>query len=132
MHRFTDGINEHISDYKVLIIDNIGLLSSVYKYGNIAYIGGGFGSGIHNTLEAAVFGMPIVFGPKYRMFKEANDLINLKAAFSITNLIDLKVVFDKIKSDKASLENTSLISKNYVRNNTGATDLILNHIQHFL
>ena len=132
VHRFTDGINENISQYKVLIIDNVGLLSSLYKYGNVAYIGGGFGSGIHNTLEAAVFGMPVVFGPKYSMFQEANDLINLKAAFSITNLADLILVFDKIKSDQAFMENTSLISKKYVKNNTGATNLILNHIQNFL
>ena len=73
------------SSFQILIIDNIGLLSSLYQYGNIAYIGGGFGAGIHNTLEAAAFGLPVIFGPRYEKFQEAKDLIALQAASSISD-----------------------------------------------
>lgn len=72
---------EVIRSAQVLIIDNIGMLSSLYGYGNVAYIGGGFGAGIHNTLEAATYGIPVIFGPKYHKFQEAKDLIECGAGF---------------------------------------------------
>src|SRR5699024_10009741 len=77
-------------DAKILIIDNIGMLSSIYQYGEIAYIGGGFGAGVHNTLEAAAFGLPVIFGPNYDKFKEIKDLIRIKSGFCVTNAEDLK------------------------------------------
>ena len=80
----------HISDYKVLIIDSIGLLSSVYKYGVVAYVGGGFGVGIHNILEPAVFGLPVIFGPEHQKFREAADLKLLGGAWPVNNYRQLE------------------------------------------
>lgn len=108
----------------VLIIDNVGMLSSLYQYGKIAYIGGGFGSGIHNTLEAAAFGAPILFGPNYTKFQEAKDMIALGAGFSIKDATELKVLLDKFKSP-VYLKNSGEIAARYVNSHTGATDLIL-------
>ena len=117
-----------IDNYQVLIIDSIGLLSSLYQYGNIAYIGGGFGVGIHNILEAATFGMPIVFGPNYKKFKEAVDLISNGGAFSITNFSELKSTFNNLISDKKLLKNSSENSKNYVAKNVGSTKIIIKKV----
>jgi 3-deoxy-D-manno-octulosonic-acid transferase len=114
------------SEYNVLIINNIGMLSSLYKYGKIAYIGGGFGAGIHNILEAAVFGKPIVFGIKYQKFKEATDLIALKGAISISNFQEIEIAFNNFLTDHKLLDITSEISKNYVFNNSGALKIIYN------
>ena len=75
----------NVKELKLLIIDNIGSLASIYKYADVAYIGGAFGSGLHNILEAAVYGCPIVFGPKYHNFPEATDLISIGGAKSISN-----------------------------------------------
>lgn len=124
---FSQAEESTIDKYEVLIIDSIGLLSSLYQYGNIAYIGGGFGIGIHNTLEAATFGMPIVFGPNYKRFKEAVDLISKGGAFSITSYSELKQIFDQF-SDKDYLEKTSEISKNYVAKNVGSTKFIIKKV----
>src|ERR1700761_7645046 len=85
---------------QTLIIDNIGMLSSLYQYGDMAYIGGGFGAGIHNTLEAAAFGLPVIFGPNYEKFKEAKDLIALQAGFSISNENELKKAVAYLMKDE--------------------------------
>ncbi len=122
---YSDMENSIPKDYDVLIINNIGLLSSLYKYANIAYIGGGFGVGIHNILEAATFGKPIVFGPKYKKFKEAVDLINLEAAFSISNYVEFESIFNRFLTDNKYLEKTSEISAKFVQNNAGAVKKIL-------
>jgi 3-deoxy-D-manno-octulosonic-acid transferase len=100
----------------------------MYQYGNIAYIGGGFGVGIHNTLEAATFGMPIVFGPNYKRFKEAVDLIYRKGASSITNYCELKDNFDRLIEDENYLKKTSEISKKYVEENIGSTKFIIKKV----
>jgi 3-deoxy-D-manno-octulosonic-acid transferase len=121
-------LTSHISHLNVLIIDNIGMLSSLYQYGNIAYIGGGFGAGIHNTLEAAAFGLPVIFGPNYARFKEANDLIALKAGFSINDEDSLKAITNKLISDEAFLISAGEKIKNYVKENTGATKAIVDYI----
>ncbi len=115
-------------DFDVLIIDNIGMLSSLYRYGQVAYIGGGFGKGIHNTLEAATFGLPILFGPNYLKFQEAKDLIALGGAFSISNLNELKLKLDELFSNAAPLRAAQKIAGDYVKNNIGATELIITHI----
>lgn len=112
---------------QVLIIDNIGLLSSLYQYGSIAYIGGGFGTGIHNTLEAAAFGIPVIFGPKYEKFQEAKDLISLNAAISIRNENELLDAFKSLLTNKRSGD----AAKNYVISKTGSTDQIINYIQKY-
>lgn len=120
--------NTSINDFDVLIIDSIGILSSLYQYGNIAYIGGGFGVGIHNILEAATFGLPIIFGPNYTKFKEAVDLVEEKGAFPIQNYNGLKGALNLLLNDKTELKNTSEISKNYVEKNVGSTKLIVKKV----
>ena len=114
---------------QVLVIDNIGLLSKLYQYGNLAYIGGGFGTGIHNTLEAAAFGLPVIFGPVYHKFKEAQDLIGLQAGFSIINEASLQSTVSKLMKDKNFYAEASAKAKNYTRQNTGATEIICNYIR---
>ena len=119
-------VNEkEIHNYQVLIIDSIGLLSSLYQYSNVAYIGGGFGVGIHNILEAATFGMPIVFGPNFKKFKEAIDLIQNGGAFSIAKFDELESIFNHLIFDKKLLNKTSEICKKYVEKNVGSTKFII-------
>ena len=113
----------------ILIIDNIGMLSSLYQYGDIAYIGGGFGAGIHNTLEAAAFGLPVIFGPAYHKFKEANDLITLQGGLSINNESELKVTMAFLLEDGERYKSIRQSVKDYVRDNTGATSTIVDHIK---
>jgi 3-deoxy-D-manno-octulosonic-acid transferase len=127
-HLTTHPVNFRDSRMKILIIDNIGMLSSLYQYGDIAYVGGGFGAGIHNTLEAAAFGLPVIFGPNYSKFKEAHDLIDLKAGFSIIDEVDLKETTDKLANDEAFYKNACIKSKDYVKDNTGATKTIIDQL----
>lgn len=112
----------------VLIIDNIGMLSSLYQYGNLAYIGGAFGSGLHNVLEAAAFGMPVIFGPKYDRFPEAKDLIERRAGFSIENFNDLQKIMQTLQDD-TKRKTAGEAAKKYIAENTGATSLIIDHIK---
>jgi 3-deoxy-D-manno-octulosonic-acid transferase len=113
---------------QTLIIDNIGMLSSLYHYGDIAYIGGGFGAGIHNTLEAAAFGLPVIFGPKYDKFKEAKDLIALQTGFSISNEAELKSTVAFLTEDEQRRLSISKKIKDYVKEHTGATEMIMSYI----
>lgn len=108
----------------VLIIDNVGMLSSLYQYGTIAYIGGGFGKGIHNILEAATFGLPVVFGPNYQKFNEAKDLIQKGGAFSIATADEFKKRI-VLLTDTDALKKASLVAKQYVESNAGATEKIV-------
>ena len=112
-----------LPDYDVLVVNTIGVLSSVYQYGQVAYIGGGFGVGIHNTLEAAAWGMPVVFGPNYKKFQEAKELIECGAGWSIKNYEEcaraLDVFFEKN-------EEASKAAAEYVVSHTGATEIIHN------
>ncbi len=117
-----------IGNYQVLIIDSVGLLSSLYRYGKIAYIGGGFGVGIHNILEAATFGLPIIFGPNYKKFKEAVDLINQGGAFSISKQDELYRVLNRLIKEKSPREKSAKISKNYVEKNVGSTQVIIKKV----
>ncbi len=118
-----DKLNEN-----VLIIDNMGMLSSVYQYGSIACIGGGFGSGIHNILEAATFGLPVLFGPNYHKFQEAIDLIQLKGAFVINNKNKATKTLKELIDNKEFLAKTSQICKSYIENKRGATEKIFKHL----
>lgn len=115
------------TQYSILIIDNIGMLSQLYQYSDIAYIGGGFGAGIHNTLEAAAFGLPVIFGPEHHKFQEAKDLIGLGAAFSITDFHELSLTMEKLQ-DEGYSQKFGNKAREYVEANTGATELILNHL----
>jgi 3-deoxy-D-manno-octulosonic-acid transferase len=117
------------SPITTLVIDNIGMLSSLYQYADIAYIGGGFGAGIHNTLEAAAFGMPVIFGPKYDKFKEAKDLIELNAAFSINTEAELLSTAGSLMDDEIFRYRTARTSKKYVEEHVGATETIVKYIK---
>ena len=122
---FIKGENE----VQTIIIDNIGMLSKLYQLATVAYIGGGFNdSGIHNILEAAVYGKPVIFGPEYEKFAEANDLIDRKGAFSIENALELETLLDKLFSDEEFLQTASTVSKIYVYENRGATSKIMDYI----
>jgi 3-deoxy-D-manno-octulosonic-acid transferase len=119
---------DKLKNSKVLIIDNIGLLSALYRYGNVAYIGGGFGSGIHNVLEAATYGLPVLFGPNYKKYQEAVDLINLGGAFGVNNKMEVEKILNKLISDNESLEKASSICKEYVDGNKGACQTIMDYL----
>jgi len=126
--RYSKASEENVSSARVLIIDNIGLLSSIYKYGDIAYIGGGFGKGIHNILEAACYGMPVMFGPNYNKFKEANDLIKNKGAFSIESYKEFENRLNGFVNSDNQLRQAGNISARYINNNKGVTDRILDSL----
>ncbi|MCH5599086.1 3-deoxy-D-manno-octulosonic acid transferase [Niabella ginsengisoli] len=114
----------------VLIIDNIGMLSKLYKYSNISYIGGGFNkSGIHNTLEAAVYGKPVIFGPNYSKFAEAINLIKSKGGFSYSGEKELFNIFESLISNHTILKEYSNNAQKFVTENTGATNKITNWLR---
>ena len=123
--RYSEALGMDLSAFKVLVVDNIGMLSSIYQYGTVSYIGGGFGKGIHNTLEAATFGLPVIFGPNYLKFKEAVDLVDSKGAFTIQNFESLRLVLDALLQNDAMLAAASKTCKDYVSSNIGATEKIL-------
>ena len=112
-----------LNDADVLVVNTIGVLSSVYQYGQVAYIGGGFGVGIHNTLEAAAWGMPVVFGPNYKKFQEAKELIECGAGWSIKNYEECAKALDEFFEKNVEV---SRAAAEYVVSHTGATELIYN------
>lgn len=114
---------------RVLIVDTIGLLNSIYKIAKYTYIGGGFGVGIHNTLEASAYGMPIFFGPNYHKFSEAKDLIRIASAFSISNGTELEQLISNFENDEYNYSTTSNNAKDYVYTQKGATKIILDYIR---
>lgn len=116
---YSNTNENNILSNNVLIIDSIGLLSNIYHYGDIAYIGGGFGHGIHNILEAVAFGIPVVFGPNYKKSNEAVCLIKKKGAISISNYEELKSAINTLSTFNKS------IALNYIKENSGATKRIL-------
>lgn len=112
-----------------LVINCFGLLSSIYKYGEVAYIGGGFGVGIHNTLEAAVYGMPVLFGPNYGRFQEAVDMVKRGGAFSIQSNGEYNELMDSLLAENSSLlKSASAQTADYVNENRGATERIVNEV----
>ena len=119
---FSKADSTNISNSNVLIIDSIGILSNIYKYGDLAYIGGGFGSGIHNILEAIAFGLPVIFGPNCQKFNEATQLIKQKGAISISNYTELTSAVNFFSAFDKS------IATEYIQENSGATDAILNQL----
>lgn len=122
---------EDISHKKVLIIDTIGKLSKIYKYADIAYVGGGFGKGIHNVLEPAVWTKPIIIGPHYQKYKEAKGLVDIKAAYPMMNKAEFPSLMKKFASDEKR-KSVGERAKNYVEENTGATEIILEELKNYL
>lgn len=119
-----------LKDLNVLIIDNIGLLSKLYRYADVAYIGGGFGVGIHNILEAVTFGKPVFFGPNYHKFQEAKDITALGGGWSILSEHDMKDgAFMQLLSHPESLQHASQACTYYMQKNLGSTDIILRTIE---
>jgi len=115
-------------DVRAVIVNCFGKLSSLYRCGHVALIGGGFGAGIHNINEAAVYGMPVVFGPKHGKFKEASDLIALGGGFEYHDLESLSAVMSHLCGSKEALLAASAVSEKYITENIGATDKIYNLI----
>jgi 3-deoxy-D-manno-octulosonic-acid transferase len=123
---FSEKNNLDLSNYSVFIIDTIGLLTKIYSYGTIAYVGGGFGNpGIHNILEPATFGIPIIIGPNFSNFAEAVELVKLKGCTVISNSDELKNSFDQLINDENFLKEKGQICKSYIQDNTGATNSIM-------
>jgi 3-deoxy-D-manno-octulosonic-acid transferase len=119
--RYSQAEGKNPSDYDVLIIDNIGMLSSLYRYGTIAYVGGGFGKGIHNILEAAVYGLPVFFGPAYGKFQEAIDLIACGGAFPVHDYKEFACKADELLDNKERLHHAGETAKTFVASGRGAT-----------
>lgn len=126
--RYTQATPETVAQADCLIIDCFGLLSSIYRYGEIAYIGGGFGVSIHNTLEAAVYGMPVIFGPNNKKFQEAQDLLACKGGFEILGTQDFNQLMDRFLTDNSFLDKAGKKAGNYVQDNSGALEKIMHEI----
>lgn len=126
---FTEKENKNLSDYDVFIIDTIGILTKIYSYADIAYVGGGFGNpGVHNILEPATFGVPIVIGPNYSHFAEATALVNHKGCTVISNLKELENAFLALIENDTIRAEKGLICSAFVQENRGATNTILKKI----
>ena len=118
------------SGKNTLIIDNIGMLSRLYSYATITYVGGGFGEdGVHNVLEAAVYGKPVIFGPVFNQFQEAIDLLEEGAAFTVDNALDLEKILNTLLSNEVMYRECEEAAREYVLRKKGATERILNYIQ---
>lgn len=123
--RYSMATPQNVHQSRVLIIDSIGFLSGLYRYCHVACIGGGFGKGIHNILEAVTFGKPVIFGPAYKKFDEAVALIQKGGAFTVSNENDHHYHLNQILTDDAFYYKTSLICRQFIATNTGATKIIL-------
>ena len=116
--RFSEATMHNLSTASMLVVDKMGLLSHLYRYGQVAYIGGGFGDGIHNTIEAAVYGLPVVFGPKYHKFREAEELVETGAGLPVKDYKTFAKAMDQALAEYPTL---GPIARDYVRNAKGAT-----------
>lgn len=123
--RYTQTTPEEAAEADVLIIDCFGLLSSMYNYGDVAYIGGGFGVGIHNTLEAAVWNMPVIFGPNNKKFQEAQGLLKSGGGFEINTYEDFSGLMGSLMNDEAFLKQAGDKAGAFVAHLAGATDKVL-------
>ena len=127
--RYSQATQENINEKQVLIIDNYGLLSSLYQYADFTFIGGGFGAGIHNTLEAATFGMPIFIGPKYEKFQEAKDLVSLGVIEVLKETKQLKhSLADQLSEPRYCIEKGQK-ARDYVKSKTGVTNHIIDYLE---
>ena len=128
--RYSQATLESSAQADCLIIDGYGLLSSLYRYATLAYVGGGFGVGIHNVPEAAVYGVPVFFGPNNQRFREARDLINEGGSFEVTSADDFQAQADRLLADERALAKSGQASGDYIRRNSGATEAIFREV-HF-
>lgn len=130
--RYTQTTPEEAAEADVLIIDCFGLLSSMYNYGDVAYIGGGFGVGIHNTLEAAVWNMPVIFGPNNKKFQEAQGLLKSGGGFEINTDEDFSGLMSSLMNDEAFLKQAGDKAGTFVAHLAGATDKVLASVKLYL
>ena len=127
LHQLREAL-QAVPSGKVHLIDTVGILSQLYQYARFVYIGGGFGVNIHNIQEPVTFGCPVVFGPKYKSFKEAVDLVGLGGAFSINSQEELNQVFDRLINDENAYQQASKTCRDYLSSQLGATDAIMRQI----
>ena len=125
---YSEKNGKNLSEYTVFIIDTIGLLTKIYSYADAAYVGGGFRTGLHNILEPATFGIPIVIGSEYSKFKEAIDLVNLKGCVSVQNQSAFSSTFRMLKNDVNYRKEMGKVNKTYIKKNIGATAQIMHYI----
>ncbi|MFH1118797.1 MAG: glycosyltransferase N-terminal domain-containing protein [Bacteroidota bacterium] len=125
---YSEAPGTDLGSRQFLIIDSVGILSQLYRYASIAYIGGGFGKGIHNTLEAAAYGIPVFFGPNYHRFREAREMTQAGVAFSVENSTELTLGIIGLLSNQTHLEEVSHKAGEYVFSRTGATDIIIKEL----
>ena len=126
---YTEATETNVADADVLVINCFGLLSSIYHYGDVAYVGGGFGAGIHNVLEAAVWGIPVVFGPNNKRFAEAQGLLASGGGFEIDNYEKFALIMDRFCSDNAFLQNSGNAAGSFVKQLSGATNKVFSDIK---
>ena len=126
--RYSQATLENVDDYRVLIIDGYGLLSSIYRYATVAYVGGGFGVGIHNVPEAAVYGIPVIIGPNHQRFAEAVALIANGGCKSIEKAEDFSVIMDDFLENPAHITQAGSAAGDYIHQNAGATPVIYQHV----
>lgn len=126
--RYTQATEQSAAEARCLIIDCFGLLSTIYRYGEIAYVGGGFGVGIHNVPEAAVWGVPVLFGPNNKRFQEAQDLLACKGCFEVTDYDSFNTIISRLISDDKFRHQCGEASANYVKSRSGATDIIMKSV----
>ena len=125
---YTEKDGKNISDFDVLILNTIGLLTKIYSYADVAYVGGAFKTGLHNILEPATFGIPIIIGPEFTKFNEAIDLVRLKGCVSVKNQQEFSSIFNKLKIDEDFRKETGNINDTYIKKNIGATAQIMEYI----
>jgi 3-deoxy-D-manno-octulosonic-acid transferase len=121
--------DQNLKEYQVFIIDTIGILTKIYAAADVAYVGGGLKTGLHNILEPATFGIPVVIGNNYDKFKEAVDLVTLKGCTSIRNQKEFSSIFTEFRQDKVFRESTGNINKKYIQDNLGAASLIMSYLK---
>ena len=129
-HVFSDNPPAYTDS--ILVVNAIGFLSSIYQYGTVAFIGGGFTNGIHNILEPTVYGLPVLFGPNYKKFNEAFEVIDLNVGFVVTDSFTLNKQLEVFMNDPEVLSLSSRLAKNYVLKNSGATQKIVQELRKYL
>ncbi|RIV35533.1 3-deoxy-D-manno-octulosonic acid transferase [Flagellimonas lutimaris] len=120
--------SQNLKEFDILVVDTIGLLTKIYSYANIAYVGGGFATGLHNTMEPAVFGIPIIIGPQFEGFKEAKDLVKEGGIIPISSQGSFNNLMSELLDNPVSIKNIGEINSNYINSNRGAANLIMQHI----
>ena len=129
---YSKASNANLNKSRVMIIDSIGMLSQLYRYAKIAYIGGGFGVGIHNLLEASTYGIPVLFGPNYKRFREAVELKDNGGGFPIMNSNECLEIFDKLMKDDKAYKTSASVAKQYIHENAGATNMVVEKVKEYL